>query len=283
MVDNKNKNLLFSIIIPTYNSGRTLSACLNSIFCQTCPDYDIWIIDGVSTDDTLQIAKKYSDEYKALHILSEPDLGIYDAMNKGIISSRGNWLYFLGSDDTLYDDHVLQGVSRVIGTSPADVIYGNVVMRGENRWNLNNKVFNGEYDLPKLIIDNICHQAIFYNRSVFQRYGYYDLKYITSADYDFNLRSYAYVSFEYTPLIIANFFVGGHSTHVADTAIDDDRGALLLKYYGKRIFSRPFISTRLYIQRAAFSRKSPLSVQKRLYCLLAYLKLKVYAMWLKER
>jgi glycosyltransferase involved in cell wall biosynthesis len=281
-MDKTNKAPLFSIIIPTFNSGRTLSACLDSIFCQTFTDYEVWIIDGVSADDTLQITKRYSGEYPGLHIASGPDQGIYDAMNKGVISSKGDWLYFLGSDDTLYNEHVLQAVSDTISTSGAEVVYGNVMMRGENQWNLNNKVFNGEYDLPKLIIDNICHQAIFYNRSVFQKHGCYDLKYITSADYDFNIRAYAYASFQYIDLIIANFFVGGHSTHVPDTAIVNDRGALLLKYYGKRIFSRSFIPTRLYIQRAAFSKKSPLPVQKRFYCMLAYLKLKAHAMWLKE-
>jgi glycosyltransferase involved in cell wall biosynthesis len=267
----------FSIIIPTYNSAVTLKSCLESIVNQDYLNVEVYIIDGLSTDETLQIIDQYKSNYNFIKFISEADKGIYDAMNKGISLCTGEWLYFLGSDDTLYSETVLSDIAERISTCDAKVIYGNVMMRGTNQWNLDNVIFNGEYDLPKMILDNICHQAIFYNRIVFNKYGNYNLKYITAADYDFNLRCYASTSFVYVNVIIANFFVGGQSTNVPDYEIQKDRGALLLKYYGKRIFNKSFLSCRLYIQRAALAYDSPLRLWERIFCLLAYLKLKTNA------
>jgi len=81
-----------SIIIPTYNCENTISNCLNSILTQSYVDFEILIIDGASKDTTLEILKKYDD--KRLKIVSEPDKGIYDAMNKGLKIANGNWIYF---------------------------------------------------------------------------------------------------------------------------------------------------------------------------------------------
>ena len=86
-----------SIIIPTFNSANTLRRALDSIIGQTLNDLEVLIMDGVSTDQTLDIAKTYNDN--RIRIFSEPDNGVYDAMNKGIDKASGEWLYFLGSDD----------------------------------------------------------------------------------------------------------------------------------------------------------------------------------------
>lgn len=270
--------LKISIIIPTYNAADTIAHCLDSIISQDYPDFEVWLIDALSTDNTLDIIAGYQSKYPYLNFISEKDSGIYDAMNKGIKVCTGEWLYFLGSDDTLYDNKVLSTIATTAKTTNADVIYGNVMMRGENQWNLNNVVFNGEYDLEKIIKTNICHQAIFYNKSVFQLFGNYDLDYIASADQEFNLRCYANTSFSYLDLIIANFFVGGYSTTAVDNKFHIDRGAMLMKYFGSRIFTRPFMNMRLYLKQAALSAESPLGPFDRVYCLFAYIKLKILAM-----
>ncbi|WP_184544968.1 glycosyltransferase family 2 protein [Mucilaginibacter sp. FT3.2] len=264
----------FSIIIPIYNAADTIANCLDSIISQHYTDFEVWLIDAVSTDETITIVKEYQSQYPYFNIISEKDKGIYDAMNKGINVCNGEWLYFLGSDDTLYDNCVLTAITDKIRGCDDRVIYGNVIMRGENQWNLNNVIFNGEYDLEKLLDHTINHQAIFYNKAVFEKCGLYDLKYKTNADYDLNLRCYALTTFRYVNIIVANFFVGGQSTNFPDTEFHKDRGALFFKYFGKKIFSKSFINSRLYLQQAALSARSPLNIWKRGICLLAYTKLK---------
>ncbi|GAA3975381.1 glycosyltransferase family 2 protein [Mucilaginibacter dorajii] len=266
-----------SIIIPTFNSARTLNACLQSITEQDYDNFEVWIIDALSTDETLALIKSYVAKFPFVNFISEADKGIYDAMNKGIDLCNGNWLYFLGSDDTFHNNKVLSAIALKIMETKADVVYGNVIMRGKNKWNLDNVIFDGEYNLEKFIDRNICHQAIFYKKSVVEKIGYYNLKYVTNADFDYNLRCYARFTFTFIDLVIANFFVGGQSSNVEDYVFKADRGALLMKYFGRRIFNKSFIGTRLYLQQAAFSKASPLNILERTYCLAAYLKQKAYA------
>ena len=86
-----------SIINPTFNSAKTLSRCLDSVISQSFTDWEVLMMDGVSNDDTIKIASSYQDS--RIRIYSEPDKGIYDAMNKGIDKAHGEWLYFIDSDD----------------------------------------------------------------------------------------------------------------------------------------------------------------------------------------
>ena len=97
-----------SIIIPTCNSAKTLSRCLDSVISQSFTDWEVLMKDGVSNDDTIIIASSYQDS--RIRIYSEPDKGIYDAMNKGIDKAQGEWLYFLGSDDWLLNNCVLEEI-----------------------------------------------------------------------------------------------------------------------------------------------------------------------------
>src|SRR5215216_6167566 len=118
---------LLSIIIPTYNSEKTLSCCLQSVLNQTFKDFEILIIDGLSSDNTINVIKGYNNS--KIRVYSEKDKGIYDAMNKGIEKSAGEWLYFLGSDDQFFNEYVLeaifQGNKDILKHS--DYVYGNVI------------------------------------------------------------------------------------------------------------------------------------------------------------
>lgn len=96
---------LLSIIIATYNAGNTLNTCLTSIVEQKSSEIELLIIDGGSTDNTLDIAHSYGDKIDVL--ISEPDKGIYDAWNKGISYSTGHWIMFIGADDILVDNSLL--------------------------------------------------------------------------------------------------------------------------------------------------------------------------------
>ena len=112
-----------SIIIPTYNSASVLPKSLDSIVGQTFIDWEVLIMDGVSTDDTLKVAKSYNDS--RIRIYSEPDKGIYDAMNKGIKKAAGNWLYFIGCDDWLLASNTLESIFSM-DINKYDIIYGDV-------------------------------------------------------------------------------------------------------------------------------------------------------------
>ncbi|MDR0506649.1 MAG: glycosyltransferase [Dysgonamonadaceae bacterium] len=196
----------FSIIIPTYNSAKTLKDCLDSIVCQKFSDFEILVMDALSNDDTLKIAKNYNNPQ--IIIFSEKDEGIYDAMNKGITYSKGKWIYFLGSDDSLYNENILQTIYNYVIIRNIDVVYGNVV----------SSIFNGKYDGPfdyvKIYKKNICHQSIFFKKTLFDQTGYFNLKYKILADHDHNLKWFLNKNYnvEYIDEVIANYGSEGCSS-----------------------------------------------------------------------
>lgn len=221
--------MLFSIIIPTYNSESVIRNALNSVIGQTFVDFEILIMDGCSTDRTLAIASSFNDE--RIKIFSEKDKGIYDAMNKGIKLARGKWLYFLGSDDTLFDRNVLKDVEQYASNNESGVIYGNVKIVGNAGWSSDGQIYDGKFDLVKLLRKNIAHQCIFYPRHSIQNESY-NLQYTVCADYDLNLRLYRESEFKYLDRIIANFKGGGYSLIATDTEFS------LSKAYVQYFFSK---------------------------------------------
>lgn len=200
----------FSIIIPTFNAAKTLSTCLDSILNQACTNFEILLIDGCSTDDTLFIIKKYVALANAnIKWISEIDKGIYDAMNKGIKLAKGEWLYFLGSDDQLYSIDVLYKIYDCLNENKKlDVIYGDVY---STRFN---GIYDGEFNIEKIFTKNICHQAIFYKKNIFKKMGNYNIKYKVFADWDFNLRWFQSkkINREYINIICAEYADGGYSS-----------------------------------------------------------------------
>ena len=112
---------LFSIITVTWNAASTIAPTLRSVERQTSTDYELLIIDGASTDDTLSIVRRAS--IASLRVFSEPDNGLYDAMNKGIARARGRYLVFLNAGDAFADDTVLARLANLTADNPG-VIYG---------------------------------------------------------------------------------------------------------------------------------------------------------------
>jgi hypothetical protein len=153
-------------------------------------------------------------------------------MNHGIQASRGSWLYFLGGDDYLWGTRVLESVFTALRRGDADVLYGNVVHRHSGR------VYDGRFSRRKLIKRNVCHQAIFYARTVFTRLGLFDTKYPYLADYVFNLRCFGArrIRIRHVQQIIAVFNdVGGAST-LLDRAFQEDRLKLVRNHLGFRYY-----------------------------------------------
>lgn len=270
------ESMLISIIIPTYNSSKTIEACLKCITMQTFKAFEVIIIDSVSKDGTLQIANSFRDE--RIKIYSAPDRGIYDAMNKGVSLAKGEYLYFLGSDDTLFDCDVLKKITTEIANSKPKIIYGNVKMKGDSHLVKNGTIYGGEFDLKRLMVHNIPHQAIFYHKSVFAQIGKYNITYQLFADHDFNLRAISKFEFQFTNQIIANFSVGGSSTTMKDVNFEQDKIYNFIKYFGRQIHKPAFVNVRYYIKEAALNMNSKLAPMMRIYCLLIYSKLKLQSL-----
>lgn len=193
------------------NSCTNVIECIDSILGQSFSNFEIVVQDGVSNDSTLEIVENISNQDGRIKVYSEADTGVYNAMNKAIAKARGEWIYFLGSDDALYSKTVLSEISTFISNHPtAEVIYGNVI---STRFN---GIYDGEFSIDKLLGKNICHQAIFFNSKVFIKLGSFDESFPILADYDFNLRWFisSKIKHFYANIIIANYADGGLSSLV---------------------------------------------------------------------
>lgn len=199
---------LLSIITINYNDAIGLQKTIESVVNQTFTDFEFIIIDGGSSDESLATAKSYS---RINHIVSEPDKGVFDAQNKGIDASTGNYLLFLNSGDVLLNDTVLQQVVNLNLT--ADIWYADLIFDfGKG----NHKLMKLPKELTKLHLykDNIWHPATFINRSLFQKFGKYNLVYKIAADYDFFFNTIAihHVSTSAIPFPTALFDTSGMSS-----------------------------------------------------------------------
>jgi glycosyltransferase involved in cell wall biosynthesis len=224
----------FSIILPTHNSGSTLKIALNSVFSQSFRDFELIIIDGLSSDNTSQIVGNSKIAEDRIKFISEADEGIYDAMNKGIRHSTGQWIYFIGSDDSLYSPDVLQKVQEEITQNRnGRVFYGDVVILGDTNWAFHGEVYDGRFNFQKLINKNICHQSVFYNLEfVRKEIGIFNKKYPICADWDFNFRCWSKTEFIYMDLKVANFCAGGESTKFReDINFTEDLVPNILSYF----------------------------------------------------
>ena len=176
---------LFSIITVTWNAAAVIEPTLTSVQRQTSSDYEMLIIDGASTDDTLDIVRRAS--IASLRVFSEPDEGLYDAMNKGIARARGRYLIFLNAGDSFASDTVLARLAQLAADSPG-VIYGQTQLVDERR----NVIGKRHLTAPKHLTANsflngmvVCHQAFVARRDLVPPY---DLQYHLSADYDWCIK-----------------------------------------------------------------------------------------------
>ena len=174
-----------SVILPTRNAAAHLGGCLESLRRQTFRDFEVCVIDACSDDGTGEVVSHMGRSGMTTRFMSGPDTGVYEAMNKGISCARGEWLYFIGADDVLHDDEVFTDLARFFSDEDVDIIYGDVVQRSDGRR------YCGKSSWHRLILDrNICHQAIFYRRSVFEKLGNFDEMYRSWADWEFNIRCF---------------------------------------------------------------------------------------------
>jgi hypothetical protein len=217
---------LISIIIVTYNAAYYLQNAIDSVVNQTYKNIELIIIDGKSTDGTIDIIKR--NEKNITFWLSENDNGIYDAMNKAIKYCKGDFYLFLGADDILYS--TLHKVVPSINNLNC-LYYGNVYFEKDKT------IYDGSFDAKKIVIKNICHQAILYPKTVFEKYSYH-LKYKIRADHYLNLQCFAdkNITFKYIPITIAQFSAGGTSSLATDHEFNKDRLPFIKKHFNPIIY-----------------------------------------------
>jgi glycosyltransferase involved in cell wall biosynthesis len=205
--------MLVTIITATYNSALTLETCIKSVLEQTYTEIEYIIIDNCSNDGTLDIAKSYSENVSRL--VSEPDKGIFDALNKGIKLASGDIIGFLHADDFYASPTVIAQVVAQFQSSGADAVYGDLQYVGKN--NPSKIIRNwvaGEYSTKKILNGWMPpHPTLFIKRECYKKYGYFNLNYKIAADYELILRFFAKnnISLSYLPKVLVKMRTGGTS------------------------------------------------------------------------
>ena len=193
----------FSIIVACRNPGPRLAAALASVWEQREVELELIVVDGGSSDgsrDWLEVRRP-----RIAHLVSEPDRGVYDALNKGLAAARGDWILFLGSDDRLAGERVLSETANWMKRTEAGVVVGEAAYDDGRIHRLRSHV-------NPLARNFVHHQAAFYRRSLFEENGGFDASLRVMADYDFNVRLWKnHVRFKPIPLRIAACGVGGMS------------------------------------------------------------------------
>ncbi len=233
-----------TIITVTYQAAAVLQRTLDSVSRQTCQDIEHLIIDGASKDDTVKMAKAYQEKvpYPVI-IQSEPDRGLYDAMNKGLHKATGDYLVFLNAGDTLHADDTLSTLTSHLlpltsHLSPA-VIYGDTAIVDSEGKFLHLRRLRPPKQLTWRSFKQgmlVCHQA-FYVRTDIAQQEDYDLRYRHSADVDWCIRVMKRAEEMRLPLvntntILADFMEGGNTTQNHRASLKE-RYQVMCHHYGK--------------------------------------------------
>lgn len=212
-----------SIIIPLYNRVSFIETAIQSVIGQGC-DIELIVIDGGSTDGSWQVVQAYKDRIS--YSISEPDIGIYDAMNKGIDRTSGEWLYFLGADDALQPGIVTKILPFL--TSDNRMVYGDVCF--DTGWH-----FSSMLNRRMIFQNTVHHQGAFYNRALFNTFRY-DTSLKILSDYELNFRIYQdRLPTQKVPLIVACCREGGASSWI-DLAVNETN-SIRAKYIGNSMLN----------------------------------------------
>ncbi len=216
------------MILPCFNSAKTIQRTLESIITQSVFDLvELIVIDGDSTDETISILSRYPQIAK---LISEKDEGITDAWNKALYLITAEWVFFIGSDDYLYDPYVFEKFLESVKNTPHNIVYGKVLLVGENE-NFIKECSSPWSQLKKRFFKTSClpHQGVFTRKSAFEKFGVFDKAFKITADYDFLLRVLKQEDPLHLPnLTVTYFFTGGVSSNLSSRfqALSEIRGAL---------------------------------------------------------
>lgn len=217
-----------SVITVVYNNARDIERTIRSVVGQTYPHIEYLVVDGGSTDGTVAVIKQYSERIS--HWVSEPDKGIYDAMNKGLAMATGDYVLFMNSGDEIYAPDT---VARIFATEPgADIYYGETELFDDNWESLGLR----RHHVPERFSwrsfrygMNVSHQAIYIRRSIV---GRYDTQYQLSADIDWVIRAAKQAKRAVnTRMLVAKYLVGGLSKKRHRQSLVE-RFRIFTKHYG---------------------------------------------------
>jgi len=206
-------NKLITIITATYNSALGLEQCIQSVLSQTYKEIEYIIIDNCSTDGTLDIAKTYSEHIS--RIISEPDKGIFDALNKGIKIASGEVIGFLHADDFYASPEIIEEVMLKFEASGSDSVFGDLQYISKNKpTKIIRNWVAGEFSHKKLSNGWMPpHPSFFVKRKCYLNYGLFNTNYQISSDYDLMLRFLGkhQISTSYIPKVLVKMRTGGKS------------------------------------------------------------------------
>ena len=204
-----------SVITVVYNGEATIEETILSVHEQSYGNIEHIIVDGASTDNTMSIVKRHSDKISCY--ISEPDTGMYDAMNKGIDKSSGDIVGFLNSDDVYAGNEVLEKIHDAISKSGADACYGDLVYISNGN---NKKIVR--YWRSQDYVDGLCrrgwmpaHPTFYVRRETYRKHGVFSLNYKFQSDYEMSLRllDVNNIQVAYIPEVLIKMRMGGVSNN----------------------------------------------------------------------
>ncbi|MBP1593854.1 MAG: PGL/p-HBAD biosynthesis glycosyltransferase [Bacteroidetes bacterium] len=224
-------NPRFSIITVTYNAEKVIEETIQSVITQTYKNYEYIIIDGASKDNTLSVIDKYKDMISS--VVSEPDKGLYDAMNKGITAATGDYLCFLNAGDSFHEDDTLQLMVHSINEDAMpDVLYGETAIVNKEGHFLHMRRLQTPEKLNWKSFKQgmlVCHQAFFAKRSLVEPF---DLSYRFSADFDWCIRVMKKAStLHNTHITVIDYLDEGLTTQNHKASLKE-RFRIMAKHYG---------------------------------------------------
>jgi glycosyltransferase involved in cell wall biosynthesis len=211
-------SLKISVITATYNSASCVGEAVHSILAQSYKNFELLIVDGASKDNTVDLIQtiiENSPEKAKVKIVSEPDKGIYDALNKGIARASGEVIAFLHADDVYASEDILQKVAEEFMKGNLDAVYGDLEYVAKEDLNKTIRYWkSGSYNVSKLKNGWMPpHPSFFVKKAVYEKYGDFDTQFRIAADYDFMMRVLfkGKISAAYIPIVFVKMRVGGAS------------------------------------------------------------------------
>ncbi|MEO1033796.1 MAG: glycosyltransferase family 2 protein [Bacteroidota bacterium] len=225
---------LLSIITINYNDANGLKKTMDSIQAQTWQEFEHIVVDGNSTDESVEVIKTYT--YQNLSWMSEPDTGIYNAMNKGIDKASGKYLLFLNSGDALENNDVLNKVKTVFDTNKS-IISGNVIFEKEDGKRL--REHPEKISFSYLVGNAISHPSTFIKRELFEVYGTYDERFKIVSDWAFFLNVLGRHNESYLKIseTISVFDANGISSRKENLEKVNKERTQVLEHYFPRVFN----------------------------------------------
>jgi len=206
--------LKISVITATYNCASVVEGCLASVAEQVYENIEHIVIDGSSTDATLEVIKNYRSE--TIKVVSEPDDGIYDALNKGILHASGEVIGFLHSDDVFYSKNVLKNVAAIFEADHSvSAVYGDLVYVKQSTTDRVIRIWRSSSFWPYLLKKGWMppHPTLYVRREWYERIGGFDTRYRIAADFYSILELFSQPNFKaiYLPKIMIKMRLGGAS------------------------------------------------------------------------